>query len=109
MVVGGTCHGDLSELEAAKQYGSGLQAAKLEGVFSVNVVARYLASGGEVQEGDYNAPDDPDAQPVFEGPPFKRNFIPNPGVELGTDPAGAVAAIDATNLWGVNFREYCTY
>ena len=27
----------------------------------------------------------------------------------GTDPAGAVAAIDATNLWGVNFREYCTY
>jgi ribose transport system substrate-binding protein len=109
MVVGGTCHGDLSELEAAKQFGSGLQAARLEGVFSVNVVARYLASGGEVQEGDYNAPDEPDAQPEFEGAPFKRNFIPNPGVELGTDPAAAVEAIDATKLWGFGFRDLCTY
>ena len=109
MVVGGTCHGDLSELEAAKQFGSGLQAARLEGVFSVNVVARYIASGGEVQAGDYNAPDDPDAQPEFEGAPFKRNFIPNPGVELGTDPATAVGAIDATNLWGFGFRDLCTY
>ncbi len=109
MVVGGTCHGDLTELEAARQFGSGLQAARLEGVFSVNVAGRYIQSGGQVQDGDYNAPADPDAQPVFEGPPFQRNFIPNPPVELGTDPATAVQAIDDTKLWGFTFRELCTY
>lgn len=99
-VVGGTCHGDLSYLEAGKQFGTGLQAARYEGVFSVNAIARYLATG-VVEEGAYAAPDDPDALPEFPANISQFNFIPNPAV-LSTE-------LDTTSLWGVPLRELCTY
>ncbi|MFN8456913.1 MAG: sugar ABC transporter substrate-binding protein [Anaerolineae bacterium] len=109
MVVGGTCHGDISALNAAEQYGSGLQAARFEGRFSVDVVARYFANGKKVQDGEYAAPDTPDKQPDVSGAPYKFNFIPNPAVELGTDPAKAAETIKNTKLWGISFTDLCTY
>jgi ribose transport system substrate-binding protein len=99
-VVGGTCHGDLSELEDGKQFGTGLQAAYLEGLFSINSVARYLATG-VVDEGEYNAPADADAMPEVPANISQFNFIPNPPV-LNTE-------LDTTSLWGNPLRELCTY
>jgi ribose transport system substrate-binding protein len=77
-VVGGTCHGDLSALEDGKQYGTGLQAAYLEGLFSVNSVARFLATG--VIEEVRSARTRP---PTHAGRPGQHpgfNFLPNPPV-----------------------------
>jgi ribose transport system substrate-binding protein len=99
-VVGGTCHGKLDNLESGKQYATGLQAARYEGVFSVNAIARYLATG-EVEEGAYAAPGDADALPEFPANISQYNFIPNPGVLAGD--------IDSTSLWGKTLRELCTY
>jgi ribose transport system substrate-binding protein len=99
-VVGGTCHGQLGALEEGKQFGTGLQAAYLEGAFSVNSVARYLATG-VVEEGEYNAPADPDAMPEVPANISTYNFIPNPPV-LNTE-------LDSTSLWGNPLRELCTY
>jgi ribose transport system substrate-binding protein len=99
-VVGGTCHGDLSELEDGKQFGTGLQAAFLEGAFSVNSVARYLTTG-VVDEGEFNAPADADAMPEVPANISTFNFIPNPPV-LNTE-------LDSTSLWGYPLRDLCTY
>jgi ABC-type sugar transport system substrate-binding protein len=99
-VVGGTCHGQLGALEDGKQYGTGLQAAFLEGLFTINVVARYLANP-TVAEGEYNAPADPDAFPELPAEISTYNFIPNPPV-LGTD-------LDSTSLWGFPLRDLCTF
>lgn len=99
-VVGGTCHGKLDNLENGKQWATGLQAARLEGVSTIDVIARYLANP-TVTDGDYNAPADPDAFPAQPDTISRYNYIPNPGV-----PA---TAIDDTKLWGFTLRELCTY
>lgn len=99
-LVGGTCHGQLGALEQGKEFATGLQAARLEGLFTVNSIARYLATG-VVQEGDYKAAADPDAIPDFPADISRYNYIPNPGV-LGTD-------LDTTKLWGFSLRDLCTY
>jgi ribose transport system substrate-binding protein len=109
MVVGGTCHGDLSALEEGKQFGTGLQAAALEGTYSINSVGRYLSNGNKVQDGEFTGPDDPDAAPAETGAPYKYNFIPNPAVKLGGTPDENKATIDGTKLWGKTMRDYCTY
>jgi ribose transport system substrate-binding protein len=98
-VVGGNCHGQLGALEDGKQFGTGLQAPFLEGLFSVNVMARYLANP-TVAEGEYNAPADADALPAFPDQISSANFIPNPAI-LATD-------IDETKLWGYTMRELCS-
>jgi ribose transport system substrate-binding protein len=99
-VVGGTCHGKLDNLENGTQFATGLQAAYLEGLFTVNALARYLATG-VVEPGDYNAPDDPDKLPDFPANVSQYNYIPNPGV--------LAADIDTTSLYGHPLRELCTY
>lgn len=107
-VVGGTCHGDLSALEAGKQYGSGLQAARLEGNVVTLAVARYFANGGTVTEGE----DSPEASPDFPNttaPPAFYNYIPNPGVVFSADQAANVQLLDDTVLWGDTMRNLCTY
>lgn len=107
-VVGGTCHGDLSALEAGKQYGSGLQAARLEGNVVTLSVARYFANGGTVQEGE----DRPEASPEFPtttDAPFTYNYIPNPGITFSDDEAANKALLDDTVLWGDTMRNLCTY
>ena len=107
-VVGGTCHGDLSALEAGKQYGSGLQGARLEGNVVSLAVARYFANGGTVTEGE-DRPDPSADFPTTTGPPAFYNFIPNPGVVFSSDKAANVALLDDTVLWGDTMRNLCTY
>ena len=45
MVVGGTCHGNLDHLLDGSEFATGLQAARLEGVFSINTLHEYLTNG----------------------------------------------------------------
>lgn len=99
-VVGGTCHGDLSDLQEGQQYGTGLQAARLEGIHAILVGDSHLQTG-TVEEGEDRAGDDPDAVPEPPSPPRQYNFIPNPPV-LGD-------AVGDTQLWGFSMEELCTY
>lgn len=107
-VVGGTCHGDLSALEDGKQYGSGLQAARLEGNVVTLAVARYFANGGTVQEGE-DRPENSPEFPSTTAAPFMYNYIPNPGVVFSADKAANTDLLDNTVLWGDNMRNLCTY
>ena len=107
-VVGGTCHGDLSALEAGKQYGSGLQGARLEGNVVSLAVARYFANGATVTEGE-DRPEPSADFPTTTAPPAFYNYIPNPGVVFSADKAANVALLDDTVLWGDTMRNLCTY
>ena len=108
MVVGGTCHGDLTALENGQQYGSGLQAARLEGNVVALAVARYFNNDGTVLDGE----DSPEPSPEFPATstaPYKYNYIPNPGIVFSSDEAGNKALLDDTVLWGDTMRNLCTY
>ena len=107
-VVGGTCHGDLSALEAGEQFGSGLQAARLEGQGVLLDVARYFANDMTVNDGKFYG--EPTAEPPTETGPISRyNYIPNPGVQFTSDPAENTRLLDETMLWGDSMRNLCTY
>ena len=107
-VVGGTCHGDLSALEAGEQFGSGLQAARLEGQGVLLDVARYFANDMTVNDGKFYG--EPTAEPPTEtGPISQYNYIPNPGVQFTSDPAENKRLLDETMLWGDSMRNLCTY
>jgi ABC-type sugar transport system substrate-binding protein len=80
MVVGGTCHGNLENLENGKEFATGLQAAYLEGVFSIRTLDEYLQNG-ELAQYD--------------------NFIPNPPVH-GDE-------IDTVTVEGLSVEELCVY
>jgi ABC-type sugar transport system substrate-binding protein len=103
IVVGGTCHGNLKDLTSGAEYGTGLQAARLEGQWSVIVANRYLTGGKKVKGGQYYAPADPAKAPPATGPVMKYMFIPNPPVLHGA------ASISTTRLWGVPMTKLCTY
>ena len=107
-IVGGTCHGDLSALESGKQYGSGLQAAGLEGNGVMLAVARYFANDGVVQDGEERPDPSPDF-PSTTAAPFKYNFIPNPGLVFTGDSAANSAQLDEYVMWGDSMRNLCTY
>lgn len=99
-VVGGTCHGNLDELRDGKQYATGLQAAFLEGLYTINAVSRYLADP-TVLEGSYNEPATADGFPEFPAQISEFNFIPNPGILSGD--------LDTTSLWGSPLTDLCVY
>lgn len=80
MVVGGTCHGNLENLENGKEFATGLQAAYLEGVFSIRTLDEYLRNGELAQ--------------YF-------NAIPNPPVH-GDE-------IDTVTVEGFGVEELCVY
>jgi ABC-type sugar transport system substrate-binding protein len=101
MVIGGTCHGNLSDLQSGKQYGTGLQAALLEGQFVVDTAKKYFDSGEKVEGDKFEAEATPDAAPAAEGAPAKFNFIPNPPVRSDE--------VDSAKLWGKTMKELCTY
>ena len=98
-VVGGTCHGNLTDLEDGGQYATGLQSARLEGVQAMLTADLYFTNP-TITDGEYRASDDPDAIPD-QDQLYSYNFIPNPAV-YGSD-------IDETRLWGFTMRELCTY
>jgi len=80
MVVGGTCHGNLENLENGKEFATGLQAAYLEGVFSIRTLNEYLENGSLAEY---------------------YNFIPNPPVH-GDE-------IDTVTVEGQGVRDLCVY
>lgn len=102
LVVGGTCHGDTTDLLAKKLVGTGVQAAFLEGWQSVQTLHKYLNTG-EVKDGKLYLPADRDNPPSDEGAPSRFNFIPNP--PLGNTQAD----LDNFKLWGWTFKELCNY
>jgi len=99
MAVGGTCHGNLKPLLAGEEYGTGLQAARLEGVYMMAVISKYLDTK-KVAAGTHVAPALPNqAPPVTKV--YRYNFIPNPAVYRSN-----VAKI---KLWGFTVKQLCTY
>jgi ribose transport system substrate-binding protein len=102
LVVGGTCHGDESDLLNKNIVGTGVQAAFLEGWESVQTLHKYLETK-QVKEGKLYLTADPDKKPSDEGAPSRYNFIPNPAL------ANDKAAIDTFKLWGWSFKELCNY
>lgn len=99
MVVGGTCHGNIKPLLQGKEFGTGLQAARLEGVYMLDVMGKYLQTK-KVLPGKFQAPADPNRIPAIKAV-YRYNFIPNPQV-IGN------AALK-TKLWGFTMRQLCTY
>ncbi len=86
MVVGGTCHGNLEFLENGKEFATGLQAARLEGVFSINTLDEYLTNGSLAS---FN------------------NFIPNPPVH---SPAYSdTNEIESVTVEGFGVNDLCVY
>lgn len=108
-VISATCIADISAISTAKEFATGVQAAGVEGWFSVNVIARYFGHDKQVQGGTYIAPDTVDARPEFNFPPSKVNIIPNPQVVVGTDPAKASEVLSQFKLWGQSFNDHCVY
>lgn len=102
LVVGGTCHGDTSDLLSQKLVGTGVQAAFLEGWQSVQTLHKYLNSG-EVKDGKVYLEADPETKPSDDGVPSRFNFIPNPPL------ANTKEAVDDFKLWGWTFAELCNY
>lgn len=101
-VVGGTCHGDTSDLISGALVGTGVQAAFLEGWQSVQTLHKYLNTG-TVNEGKLYLEANPDTPPSDEGAPSRFNFIPNPAL------GNTQAELDAFKLWGWTFTELCNY
>lgn len=102
LVVGGTCHGDTSDLLSQKIVGTGVQAAFLEGWQSVQTLHKYLQTG-EVKEGKLYLEADPEVRPSDDGAPSRFNFIPNPAL------GNSKEAVDDFKLWGWTFAELCNY
>lgn len=86
MVVGGTCHGNLDHLLDGTEYATGLQAARLEGVFSINTLHQYL-SMGEIEF---------------------HNFIPNPPVVSPIYTPGR-NEVETVTVEGFSVAELCVY
>jgi ribose transport system substrate-binding protein len=100
LVVGGNCRDDVSDLIDGRQFGTGLQAAELEGQFTMQMIVNYLANP-TVQDGEYEAPATPDALPEWPATISKFNYLPNPPV-LGTE-------VESTMLWGQSMVDLCSY
>ncbi|MCL4371187.1 MAG: sugar ABC transporter substrate-binding protein [Chloroflexi bacterium] len=99
-VVGGNCHGDLSDLTSGREFGTILQPAMLEGSYAVDNIFKYLRDG-TVKDGTGAPPMDKDKYPSLDGPVYKYNPIPSPPV-LAKD-------VNSTTLWGSSMIEQCKY
>ena len=99
-VIGGSCHGDESQVANNKQFNTIIQGAGLEGQFAVNRMLQYLKSP-TVLSGTYIAPSTPDAVPTFPSKVSALNIIPTPVVQ-SKDYASA-------KLWGTPVSQWCTY
>jgi ABC-type sugar transport system substrate-binding protein len=99
MAVGGTCHGNIKPLVAGQEYGTGLQAARLEGVYMLEAIGRYLVTK-KVVPGAFQAPALPDKIPAITQV-HRYNFIPNPPVYKTN--------VNKIKLWGFTVKQLCTY
>ncbi len=107
-LVSATCIADVSAIKSAKEFATGVQAAGLEGWYSINVVARYFANGKTVKPGRVNEKPSAD-KPDLTGAPSEENMIPNPPVVVGTDAAAAPGVLGKFQLWGQSFSDHCVY
>ncbi len=87
MVVGGTCHGNLDHLIDGTEFATGLQAARLEGVFSINTLHEYLTNGSLAT---------------------LNNFIPNPPVRSPAYTPGS-NEIETVTVEGFSVEQLCVY
>lgn len=100
LVVGGNCRDDVSDLTSGRQFGTGLQAAELEGEFSAQMMVNYFKNP-TVKDGEYTAPPTPDATPEWPKEISKSNYLPNPPVRG--------SAVTTTKLWGRSMTSLCSY
>src|SRR5262245_61328392 len=99
MAVGGTCHGNIKPLVAGKEFATGLQAARLEGVYMLEAMSRYLQTK-KVIPGILQSPALPNRIPPIVTV-HRYNFIPNPPVFKSN--------VGKIRLWGYSVRQLCTY
>lgn len=100
-VIGGSCHGNDSQLLNGKQFSTVIQGAGLEGHFTIETVAQYLKTR-KVQAGNYLAPATPDAEPPIPTTISKMNLVPLPFVTAAQYQKGI-------KLWGQTAKSWCTY
>lgn len=100
-VVGGSCHGNASDLLNGTQFSTAIQGAGLEGHFAMQTVLQYLETR-KVANGTYQAPATAGAEPPIPATISKMNLIPVPFV---TD----AQFLKGTQLWGKSGSSWCTY
>jgi ABC-type sugar transport system substrate-binding protein len=109
-VVSSTCKGTLDGEKSGDIFGSSIQPPLYEGELSASVLVRLIENGNKTEGETYNAPNDPDTVPMFDGTPAKFNFMPNPGFTGGRGSAEAnTAQIKATRLWTKDMEQLCDY
>jgi ABC-type sugar transport system substrate-binding protein len=99
-VIGGSCHGDESQVANGKQFNTIIQGAGLEGQFAVNRMVQYLKNP-KTNSGTYIAPSTPDAVPAFPSTISAMNIIPTPVVQSKD--------YSSAKLWGTPVSQWCTY
>lgn len=99
-VIGGSCHGDDSQLKTGNQYNTIVQGAGLEGRFAFQTIATYLKNP-KVSPGEYVAPADEGAEPALPAQISKANLIPTPLVTADS--------YASAKLWGVPAAQWCSY
>ena len=100
MVVGGNCRDDVQDLVKGRQFGTGLQAAELEGEFSAQMLLNYFKNP-QVKDGDYDAPPTAGGVPQWPAEISKNNYLPNPPVKG--------SQVNSTKLWGQTMTSLCSY
>lgn len=100
MVVGGNCRDDVTDLIEGRQFGTGLQAAELEGSFSAQMMANYF-DNPTIEGEEYAAPATPDALPEWPEAISKFNYLPNPAIR-GEE-------VEDAMLWGQSMVNLCSY
>jgi ABC-type sugar transport system substrate-binding protein len=100
MVVGGSCHGDESNVENGKIFNTSIQGAAMEGEFTMKTVLQYLKNP-KVDDKTYVAPNTADAAPALPETISKMNIISTPMV--------TAADYKGSKLWGKTAADLCTF
>jgi ABC-type sugar transport system substrate-binding protein len=99
-VIGGSCHGDESQVANGSQFNTIIQGAGLEGQFAVDRMLQYLKNP-KVSAGTYIAPSTANTVPAFPTTISAMNIIPTPVVQSKD--------YSSAKLWGTPVTQWCTY
>jgi ABC-type sugar transport system substrate-binding protein len=100
MVIGGSCHGDESNVENKKIYSTSIQGAAMEGEFTMKTVLQYIKNP-KVNDDTYVAPNTADEAPPLPETISKMNIISTPMVTADDYPTA--------KLWGKTAQDLCTF
>jgi ABC-type sugar transport system substrate-binding protein len=100
-VIGGSCHGNETNLVNATEFGTAVQGAGMEGQFSMQMIEQYLKNP-HVNPGTYNAPVVANAFPPLPATISKYDIVPNPYVTSATQ-------YKSYKLWGTPAVNWCTF